>query len=243
MTGLHWLFRVSYYRKCNSFILFLISLLVVSPVDGLAQKSEVLFDSLRIIDEELSIDFHVDGLFDKTVLDGMDRGSTVEITYQIEIWRVRNNWFDEMVTSRVLRYKTGYNRFNRRYYWLNESGEYGPERLVTSSFEKIDQKCSVHKDIRFSRNSGLRVDNSYYIVVTGILEPLSVENLEEIRKLLSGEAGDLDLKENPEGSPRKLTGRFLTLIKNISGFGDRHYTGRSRDFVVTAGNTIRFIER
>ncbi|MCH7590397.1 DUF4390 domain-containing protein, partial [PVC group bacterium] len=61
----------------------------------------MLFDSLRIIDEELSIDFHVDGLFDKTVLDGMDRGSTVEITYQIEIWRVRNNWFDEMVTSRV----------------------------------------------------------------------------------------------------------------------------------------------
>ena len=87
------------------------------------------------------------------------------------------------------------------------------------------------------------MDHSYSSVVNGSLEPLAVEKLEEIRKLLSGEAGDLDLKENPEGSPRKLTGRFLTLIKNISGFGDRHYAGRSRDFVVTAGNTIRFIEK
>lgn len=243
MTGLPWLFRKTGNVRKLIATLYLVTAYLSIPAQGFAQKQAVFIDSIRFVNGDFSVDFHVDELFDEAVTDGLERGFTVGITYQIELWKVRNNWFDQLLTRQVLQYKTGYNKFDRRYFWRSESGEFGPESLVSSSFEKIKQKCSVHKGIVLAEKDEFDVKDRYYVVITGILEPLSVENMDEMRKWLGGEVTGLELKENPEDSPKKLTGRFLTFIKNITGFGDRHYAGRSGDFSVTETGTIRYRNR
>lgn len=243
MTGLPWLFRKTSNGRILLATLFLVTAYLSIPARVFAQKQTVTIDSVRFLNGDFTIDFRVDELFDEAITDGLERGFTVGITYQVELWRVRNNWFDQLLTRHVLQYKTGYNKFDRRYFWVNESAEFGPESLVSSSFEKITQKCSVHEGLILAEKEDFDENNQYYVVITGILEPLSVENMDEMRKWLGGEATGLDLKENPEGSPKKLTGRFLTLIKNLTGFGDRHYAGRSGDFSVTEAGLVQFISR
>lgn len=243
MTGLPWLLRKTSNGRKLLASLYLVTAYLSIPAHGFAQKHAVILDSIRFVNEDFSVDFHVDELFDEAVTDGLERGFTVGITYQVELWKVRNNWFDQLLTRQVLQYKTGYNKFDRRYFWRSESEEFGPESLVSSSFEKIKQKCSVHKGIVLAEKDDFDVEDRYYVVITGILEPLSVENIDEMRKWLGGEVSGLELKENPEDSPKKLTRRFLTFIKNITGFGDRHYAGRSGEFSVTAAGLVRFISR
>lgn len=243
MTGLPWLFRKTSNGRKLLATLFLVTACLTFPARGFAQKQTVTIDSIRFVNGDFSVDFRVEELFDEAIIDGLERGFTVGITYQVELWRVRNNWFDQLLTRQVLQYKTGYNKFDRRYFWVNESSEFGPESLVSSSFEKITQKCSVLEELILAKKDDFNVDNQYYVVITGILEPLSVENMDEMRKWLGGEVSGLELKENPEDSPKKLTGRLLTLIKNITGFGDRHYAGRSGDFVITVDGLVRFAGR
>ena len=224
--------------------LVLIFIFLCAPVSrGFAQEKAVTIDSLWFNEGELRINFHSDKLFDKSVLDGLERGFTVSITYQIELWMKRNNWFDKSLGRKIIHYRVGYSRFNQRYVWLNETRGFGSEQLKTSSLEKLERKCSVHTAIALADTSELEEDKRYYVLIQGFLEPLSVENIEEMRRWLSGEVEGLDLKDSPEKSPQKITNRLLTFIKNISGFGDRQYRGRSRNFIVTPAKTIHYTGR
>ena len=145
-------------------------LILSSGLSG--QEKYIEIDSVRINDTELHIDFHVDSLFDGQVIEGLNRGLTVEVTYQIELWRSRNNWFDQHVDGNVFGFKLSYNKLEERYIFQDVE-----ERRSTGVFEKALMRCSSLKNIFITQGERLKQDNEYYIVVKGIIKPLSIENL------------------------------------------------------------------
>ncbi|MFC1513728.1 DUF4390 domain-containing protein [candidate division KSB1 bacterium] len=208
----------------------LLLVLIYLPGNLTAQDNNIAVDSLWIEDGYLNLSFHITDLFNEDILDGMKKGLTINITYNIDLWQSRSRWFDKNIMQVESFFKVGYNRFDQRYVWYDTKNL---ERLTTSSFERIDNKCSYITGIALIDTSRIQPGKEYYVAIEGILEPLSVENLEEMRKWLTGEVSDLGINTNPVESPKKLSNRFLIFVKNISGFGDQQYSVRGRNFVIS----------
>jgi hypothetical protein len=203
-----------------------------------AQNRTVVIDSLSLNGYTIAVNFRIPTLIDSGVVDGLQRGFTVTVTYRIEFWKVRNGWFDQLVTQKYNRYKVGYKKFDKQYVWFDEESG---ERFITSSTEKIIKRCTEHSQFVSADTNALEPQRQYYILVYATLEPFTVENMEEMRKWLSGEVESLDLKNNIESSPKRLTASMFAFIKNITGFGDRQYFGKTEMFTFTPQHTIEFI--
>ena len=225
-------------RKTLYTILTAIILFMVTGHVSHAQDKEIVIDSLLITNGNLALNFHTETLFDESVLDGIEKGFTVNVTFQMDLWKARSNCIDKNIVRTNLTTKIRYNKFNQRYILFNEQTG---ERLETFSFDKVENRCTVHTNIALTDTTRLREDETYYAVIEGILEPLSVENIDEMRKWLGGEVEDLEIRTKPVESPKKLTSSFLSFIKNITGFGDQHCSVQSQKFMVHDDRNVVFI--
>jgi len=223
----------------NTFRTIVFILLLIFPASGaFTQERAVVIDSVSCSSSGLTVAFRTPGLMDSSIQDGLQRGFTVAITYRVELWKIRTGWFDRLEVQNYVRHKVSYKKFDRQYIWFNE--ETG-DRFITSSLEKIVKRCTENPVFFIADSSKFEPQQQYYIVVEVTLEPFTVENMEEMRKWLRGEVESLDLKNNIESSPKRLTSRILTFIKNITGFGGRRFSGKTDIFTITAKNAIEYI--
>ena len=175
------------------------------------QEKTVTVDSLRINSDELMVDFRVDSLLDKSVVEGLDRGLTVSVSYQIELWRQRSNWFDQNVDYIILTFTLSYNTLDDRYVFQSRD-----ERRTTGLFWKALKLLSEQKEIFITTREKLKPNNIYYLEIKGRVKPLSVENLNEISQWLKGEVESVDLNKikEPKGTGKSLRNHPM-LNKNL----------------------------
>ncbi|MCP4725118.1 MAG: DUF4390 domain-containing protein [bacterium] len=222
--------------------IFLTALLLIFISSTLsAQQRIIRIDSVKTNDGHLYAGFNVPEIFTDKVRESLNRGLNISISYQIMVWRSRNNWFDKTVRSTELYFKVGYDKINKRYIWLSLTER---EQRATSSLDKVKNLCSVQQNVFIADTTQLRQNQTYYIDVRCVVEPLSVENFEEMSKWLGGEVEDINIEDlpSPLKSQQKITGRLLNLFKGIAGFSDIQYTGRSRDFNFTPTWKVQYYE-
>ncbi len=220
-------------------ILLILLFPLISYNNVSAQDNTIIIDSIKVNNEELYIDFHIDSLLDDKVIEGLKRGLTVSITYQIELWMERNNWFDRIVDGGIMWLKLSYNKLENRYIFENIE-----ERRSTGKFEKALKKCSEIENFYITKIKKLKTDNIYYIVIKETIKPLSVENINEIGQWLKGEVENVDLNKikKPRETGRSLRNYLLEIIANIAGFGDRYFSTTSRKFTIDKNTRIIYKE-
>lgn len=221
-----------------------------NPAEGL----RLVIDSLYVNDGILRVDFHADSAVTVKLLEGLRRGLTAAITYHVQVWQKR--WLSDLVAERRLEWKASFDNWERKYIVAGLD-----ERRLTSSVATVREKWSVQRGLRLVDASRLQPEKNYFIVIEAFLEPVSKENLREIRGWLAGEiksatgsspqadtSAATDYRTDSTGrtteaavdSSAEKSGiklRILETVMNLIGFGGKKTSARSEIFQVRE-NTI-----
>lgn len=197
-----------------------------------AANTRVVIDSVKVNAGSLMLSFHVDEIIDEKVAEGLLKGLTSTIEYQIELWEKRGGLFNHLVTQQEIRMKVFFDNWEHKYVIMSAE-----EKRLTSSIETVREKCSQIQNYLVIPIGKLKNKKSYFFNVKVILRPLSMENYQEIKHWLSGRAKNFKLDEldDTEKQEKKLKGGLLKMFLALTGFGDRVISGKSDNFTIQEG--------
>jgi len=181
------------------------------------------------------VDFHVDEIIDDKVAEGLQKGLTSTIEYQVELWEKRGGLINHLVTQQDVRMKVFYDNWEQKYVILTHE-----ERRLTNSLETVKEKCSQVQDLEIFTIDKLKENKKYFFNIKVILRPLSMENYQEIKHWLSGKAKNFKLDDlgDTDKQEKKLKGGLLKMFLALTGFGDRVISGKCDDFTIEKGQII-----
>ena len=218
--------------------------------DGL----RIAIDSLYVLDGAVRVDFHADSAVTVKLLEGLRRGLTASITYHVQVWQKR--WLSDLVAERRLEWKASFDNWERKFIVAGLG-----EKRLTASANTVREKWTQHRGVRLTETNRLQTGKNYFVVIEAFLEPVSKENLREIRGWLAGEVKEVSSSSSPADSsiannskadstgrtivaPAESTDekpgfklRILETVVNLIGFGGKKVNARSRIFQIEE-NTI-----
>lgn len=211
----------------NKSIRFLILISTGLCLQAKAAEKPVAFRNILISDSLVSADVLFKQVFEDDLIKRLRKGMTAAMEYQIQLWEQRSGWADRLVCEKYTRIKLAYDPWLKQYQLFSGSGD--PRQMNEDS---LRASCSELQNMQLVPRGGTRAGSRYYIAARVIVHPMSVENVDEIRRWLSGEARELDprsisLKNRPG---HKATNWAVRLFLNITGFGDKVYSGKSEQF-------------
>lgn len=199
-----------------------------------AQTPRYRFVNFRTEENRLMIDFEVNKVLDQDVITGMKKGMTAALLYEVQLWEKRPRWINSLITEKAIRMKINYDNWEQRFRLMR--------RDKTDSYDELllQKECASLKNIPVADAGHLEENKIYYITVRIIVQPMTLENLEEMRDWLSGEVREIDPGDiEPVRSPAKQTTRWIfRLFRNVTGFSDRVVTARSPVFVWTGAHAV-----
>lgn len=217
-------------KKCFLTITFIIALISFLQ----AANQRVVIDSVKNSSGSLLLDFHVAEIIDEKVAEGLLKGLTSTIEYQVELWEKRGV-FNHLVTQQDIRMKVFYDNWEHKYVIMSAE-----EKRLTNSLETVKEKCSQIQNFIIVPINKLKSKNSYFLNVKVILRPLSMENYQEIRHWLSGKARNfkLDDLDDTDTQEQKFKGGLFKMFLALTGFGDRVISGKCNDFKIQEGEVV-----
>jgi len=216
-------------------IVFLILLCLCLTANAVASKKVYRFRSITTQNDTLVVTFHVNDLMSNNVIEGLHKGMTAAIEYQVELWKERPRWWDKVVTDHYIRLKVSFDQWEKRFIIETASGV---SRMLNE--DQIRRRCEDLSSIPVAPISQLEDGGRYRLAVKVILKPMSVENIQEIRRWLSGEVKQINPKSiTSEKAPDKKLSDWLTgVMLNLTGFGNRIITAKSDLFQWKDGQLI-----
>ncbi len=193
------------------------------------------FTSIHIENQSLIISFQIEHLINDDILNGMKKGMTAALEFQVQLFRRRAFWTDRLYAEKAVRLKITYDPWLKNFIIQQRNAD--PAHV---SAEQLNEKCSGFKEMHLIPAKELPEQKPFYIAVRTILRPMSVENIEEIRKWLAGEVREIDPKKIPETKePVSKTGNWLMgILMNIAGFKDRIISAKS-DFLIIENDEVK----
>ncbi len=207
-----------------------------------AQEARVVIDSLRLEANALYVDFHADSLLTAALLNGMQRGLTSAAQFRVQLWRKRSRWFGStFLAERHYEVKSTYDAWEKKYVIVTAG-----ERRLTSNLALVRRWWELHHGVALAEAKQLQPDRRYFVTIELIVEPVSKENLNEIRGWLAGEVktpAQHDSTQPPPADsaaarPNRVSERLLNLIVNLTGFGKQVVTVPSGVFSVAANGKL-----
>lgn len=186
------------------------------------------FSNIRIENGRLFADYRREDLLDAELLDGLRKGLTASVEYQIRLFRDRPGWVKRIVTEKTLRLKIGWDNWERRYvlfYRQDDPDLFTGEGLLSRFMHINLPVCSVEE---------LDPDTPYRIGIRIRVQPMAVENLDEMQRWLAGEARDLGTETiRASRSPlKRIRDSLLGVVVNLAGFGERVITETGPPFEI-----------
>lgn len=213
------------------FLSILFIFLLISILQAASKK--VIIDSVNVDAETLLLNFHVENVIDEKVAEGLQKGLTSTIEYQVQLWEKKGGLINSLVIQRDIRMKVFFDNWENKYVIMSAE-----EKRLTNSLETVGEKCSQIHNFEIAPLKQFKGDNDYFFTVKMILRPLSIENYQEIKHWLSGKAKSFNLKDldDTDQQEKKLKGGLLKMFLSLTGFGDKVISGKSSDFKIIDGN-------
>lgn len=215
-----------------------------APAVGGGEGLRVVIDSLYVEDGALRVDFHADSAMTAKVLEGLRRGLTASITYHLQVWHKR--WIRDLVAERRLEWKASFDNWEQKFIVVGLG-----ERRMTASVARVREKWATQRSLQLVDVSRLQPGRNYYVVIEAFLEPVSKENLREIRGWLAGKVRSgakaianadsvavdsvASASKAPADSSSERPGfklRVLDTLMNLIGFGGKKAGTRSELFQI-----------
>ena len=190
------------------------------------------FHEIKAEKGALIINFQVRDLMGSDIITGLRKGLTAGIEYQIQLWKKRPRWIDELVTERIVRMKINFDNILKMYIYNRRNEEPYP-----FNEDDLIKKCSRLVEYPIVPLSELESGNRYIIAIKVVLQPMTVENYQEIKRWLSGEVKEINT-EDIKKTGEKAGNWILDLVLKLTGFGDRFISAKSPVFIWRDGEII-----
>ncbi|MBN1779971.1 DUF4390 domain-containing protein [bacterium] len=222
-------------RPSNPFKALLYLYLFGIPAAAWSQQTAVLFDTLTLRSNTIDGNLQITQLLDDQTMKGLRKGMTAAVEYRVQIWHEKNRWVKSLIHEQVRRIKIDYDNWERKFRVYSKENDF---RLYDES--ELIHYCHSPPKFSMRPSKDLIEGEAYRVLVQIMIKPMSVENIEELRHWLSGEAGEIEPEKiRMNKSPVKKVGDwFFHLVVNVSGFGDRVMRGRSPVFYIAADNLL-----
>jgi len=205
-------------------------LLIILPFAARAAERKIVLDSLAIDNDELLVNYHIDGLLNDKIIEGLERGFTSQIVHHVELWK-KKKLMSTISAEIVHSFSIYFDNWERKFVIITED-----EKRITSKIEILREHCAVIQNLPIAKISNLEQKGHYYVSIRTTFQPMSAESYQELRQWLSGR-GNSDPKLKPK---RKRRGRFFGVLMDLMGFGDKSFTFKSKNFVIKDTNHIEF---
>ncbi|MDZ7269372.1 MAG: DUF4390 domain-containing protein [candidate division KSB1 bacterium] len=204
-----------------------------------AQEPRITIDTVRVASGRLVVDFHVDSLLTSRLLAGMQRGLTSAARFRVQLWRKSGWFFNALVAEREFQVKSAFAPWEGKY--LLQSAT---ERRLTKALAVVRAGWEEHRGLVLADSAQLRREAPHYLVIEIVCEPVSRESLQEIRGWLAGEFKGLQPDTTAAAAAPRGGWRFrlLDTVVDLTGFGARVTSMKSRSFWVAENNRIIFTE-
>jgi hypothetical protein len=162
--------------------------------------------------------------FEVRVRESLARGMPATLGVRAELWRRRNGWFDRLESSFDADVRIRYEFWSEQY----RIERAGAEPLRVADLDSAAALLSLPRSLPLARIGQIRPGVRYYVVVSAVLKPLSVEDIEEVEGWLSGE-----VRSNGRaglGVVTELPRTLFDAVRNFAGFGDRRTRTMSAQF-------------
>jgi hypothetical protein len=141
--------------------------------------------SLYSEDGHLCVDFYLKNALETETLASIKNGVPALLSYKVEVWEDKANWYDKLVSTFTYSYKIAYDNWDTLFAIDAVSQgrqETGKARNVADLIhmvcnQKKFQTCSI---------SHLNRDASYYVTIQAAIQSLSAERVREVESWLGG---------------------------------------------------------
>lgn len=205
--------------------LLLGALALVLVTAGLARADDAV---LRLDHDEdfLLVDLVAEDLVDDDVRAALRSGLPARVTVRIELWEERGLLWDRVVLGYRSELRLVHRLLDERYDLFDENGE----RLLSSpDVEEAVLWVETVRGLPLCALDRLEPGKDYYVAAHIRLDPLTVEEIEDLRRWLRGGLADA---EDDRGTLERLSGHLLGVLKSQVGLGDRSRETRSGSFDV-----------
>lgn len=210
-------------------VVYIFALVFFISVNSYAQDFNISIEEITLSDSMLVASISFDSLFTDKIVEGLERGLTVQIKYEIELWQPRKIWFDKYIISEDFWFKVLFNRWQKKYIISMEE-----ERRSTSSFERVKEICAFQKNHPVRKLGDIQKNKNYYLVAKCSIKPLDIENIEEMSNWLKGG------EKKDEKNRRGVTSKIIEFVSNVTGFGAKYFSVKSRFFKIDDKNNLIF---
>jgi hypothetical protein len=149
----------------------------------------------------------------------LERGIPATVGFQVDVWRDRSVWFDARELTQVEEFKLTRDAWTGTYKLIGADGTRSADSLSTIESILAEREFRVPVSPGWCNGSSTR-----WVVVTAVVIPLTAKDLGEVEDWLVGELG---------GKSRgilDLPGGLFSIVRDLSGLGDRKSQGESRRF-------------
>lgn len=165
--------------------------------------------------------FRVDDLLGpgNTVGDGVP----ATLLLVVDLWRERGGWWDSLVRSQVITYQFRRDIWSGRcQLWIQ-----GGKPVTLADRDALLQYLGGVHEVVLGRPESFESGKSYYLTVKGVLQPMDLEDLQQVDAWLNGDVTGTKGVGGILGVPKALA----RMVVDVSGLGDQSVVGRSRSFV------------
>ncbi|MGH7730246.1 MAG: DUF4390 domain-containing protein, partial [Candidatus Eiseniibacteriota bacterium] len=163
-------------------------------------------------------------VLDSRVAESLERGMPATLVLHAELWRDRRGWFDRLESSADASVRIRYDVWTDSF--LLE--RIGAAPIIVGSVDSVATVLQRPWVMAVGRVGQLTTRSRYYVVLTGTLRPLTVEDLEEVEGWLSGEVGGG--RRSGFGIVAEIPRSVFEAVRNVAGFGDQKARAISATF-------------
>jgi hypothetical protein len=215
------------FRAGKTLLVWSAALLVLNPSEGWTRGQNWRFHEIRVKDGKLRMHFAVSDLFNREVFETLQKGMSAAVEYHVRLWKEQDNWADQLMSDDICRMKIAYDSWEKRYIVTLRDGSM---KLVNE--DGVWEHCARLNGYPLIDVEKLEEPRRYRIEVKVTFQPMSIENVQDIKHWLSGKPDGVASNPKKESKPSLKRARdwLLGLVVNASGFGDRVIMAESLPF-------------
>jgi hypothetical protein len=198
--------------------------LLANVEDVNAAEASIKVIQNAILKDDLIMQFRAEEIFTEKVIKFLNRGFTVRVDYNIELWRRRKFWFDSLDEQHNVSYQINFEPLEKRYIWLKSENETITSKLERQLDKIVRWTTLPEPPLVIAPVGKLASSAEYYYSIEITIATLTAENIRDLQKWL-GEFGE------EEEEPSTLTKTsFRVAADFLSSRNHKKLSARSERF-------------
>ena len=215
--------KLIHYRVL-CFICILVLTTILTSAAGAAQPA---FRYIKYENAKILTSFAIQDSLPQELMAYLNKGVPISFEYEIELWKVRQGWFDKLFDKAAISFQVRYDPWEKQYSVLQTSKNLTIENTLKGERETIDLvSSSGHNSFALNDTSGI-----YYLVGRLAIKTMTFSNFKEVESWLKGGISGAK-KPDIQEAPDKFGEFVFDLALKISGLKNISDEVKSQEFKV-----------